>query len=73
MVESFVVNGELTVTIILLKVISSKLNTPGQLEGSPLHRAVMRSDIALARGSTDDFLGLVRDSPLFLGRWAGEK
>ena len=36
MVESFAVNGELTVTIILLKIISSKFNTPSPWEGSPL-------------------------------------
>ena len=50
MVESFAVNGELTVTITLLKVISSKLNTPGPLEGSPQHRAVNAIRYRIWRG-----------------------
>ena len=58
MVESFAVNGGLTVTIILLKVISSKLNTPSPLEGSPLHRAVMRSDIAFDEGEHGRLFGI---------------
>jgi len=73
MVKSFAVNEELTVTIILPKVISSKLNTPGPLEKSPLHRAVNAIRYRILRGGARTAVWDWYVIPSILRRWAGEK